>query len=327
MTLAFSRNANIVYDEPEKYSLSNLKDAFMYLRENRETIGLTGYSINVMNNNLEIYVPEWSDEKEEEITNAINIDNINFIEDYGVVDETDEMIRIDGDIEEDPEEKAITWARCGYGIEDANIIDPESNQNLKATIGAITTLNGNTVFVSTAHGGVKKGDRIYLHDVDSSGVSQRGYLGTVLDAYIGETGGKKGNSIDACVISYDKSSSIVPVSEDRESNDILGKGAIGSGNDVIIRGAVSNKVPAYVVDAYATDVSWNGEWFQNMFRMEYTSSKQTTKGDSGAPILTDDNYLVGIYKGRKEVPGGYEAYGCKWVFVEDWFGLDEMDYN
>lgn len=258
--------------------------------------------------------------KKEDIIKATGIDNIEFIVDYGVVEEVNTTSK-----SEETSQKALTWAKYGYGLEDADVTDPDTGLPLKMTIGAICDYNGETVFVSTAHG-VDIGDEIYLHDYQD-GYPQTGKIGTVIKKQMGNTSESRG--IDACIIAYDKSSSIIPIAEDRYGYDIIGRGAMSEG-DVVIEGATSLKVPAYMVDAYS-DVKWNDpdhndvQWYYNMYEMAYSTSEETKGGDSGAPILIEDGdneySLVGIYKGRKYTSDGYVPYGTKYGFIQNWFDL------
>lgn len=45
---------NITVDEPQLYSLQELNDAFLTLRSNRESLGITGYGVNVFENAVDI---------------------------------------------------------------------------------------------------------------------------------------------------------------------------------------------------------------------------------------------------------------------------------
>lgn len=56
---------DIVIEEAKIYSLEELNTAFETLRENRENLDITAYSIDTINNGLKVMAKQWTDEKKE----------------------------------------------------------------------------------------------------------------------------------------------------------------------------------------------------------------------------------------------------------------------
>lgn len=80
--------ADIVIDEAKVYSLEELNTAFEILRENRESLDITAYSIDTVNNGLRVMAKQWTDEKKKNIMKITNIKNIQYITDLGSRDTT-----------------------------------------------------------------------------------------------------------------------------------------------------------------------------------------------------------------------------------------------
>lgn len=76
------------------HSKKELKAAISHLREYRDELNLTGYSINENINGLTISADKWTPEKEEKIKQLLGIENIEFITDYGVADEGGIKVRL-----------------------------------------------------------------------------------------------------------------------------------------------------------------------------------------------------------------------------------------
>ena len=58
---------DIVLEEAKIYSLEELNTAFETLRENRENLDITAYSIDTINNGLKVMAKQWTDEKKKNI--------------------------------------------------------------------------------------------------------------------------------------------------------------------------------------------------------------------------------------------------------------------
>ncbi|NDO46328.1 hypothetical protein [Clostridium sp. MD294] len=76
-------NVDIVIDEAKVYSSEELNIAFEILRENRESLDITAYSIDTINNGLKVMAKQWTDEKKKNIMEITNIKNIQYITDLG----------------------------------------------------------------------------------------------------------------------------------------------------------------------------------------------------------------------------------------------------
>ena len=76
---------DIVIEEAKVYSLEELNTAFEILRENRENLDITAYSIDTINNGLKVMAKQWTDEKKKNIMEITNVKNIQYITDLGSV--------------------------------------------------------------------------------------------------------------------------------------------------------------------------------------------------------------------------------------------------
>ncbi len=74
---------HIVIDEPKIYSLEELNQAFEILHIYRDTLDITGYSIDTLNNGIKVMAKEWNDDKKRKIQELVNIKNIEYIIDLG----------------------------------------------------------------------------------------------------------------------------------------------------------------------------------------------------------------------------------------------------
>ena len=70
----------------KNYTKEELNNAISYLREHRDELNITGYSILKDNSGLKVMADKWTIEKEELIKDVTGIENIKFILDYGVDD-------------------------------------------------------------------------------------------------------------------------------------------------------------------------------------------------------------------------------------------------
>ena len=73
---------DIVIEEAKIYSLEELNTAFETLRENRENLDITAYSIDTINNGLKVMAKQWTDEKKKNIMEITNVKNIQYITIY-----------------------------------------------------------------------------------------------------------------------------------------------------------------------------------------------------------------------------------------------------
>lgn len=74
-----------VFAKEDIYSKKELESAILYLREHRDELNLTGFSIKEDINGLELMTERWTPEKEEKFKQLLEIENIDFVTDYGVV--------------------------------------------------------------------------------------------------------------------------------------------------------------------------------------------------------------------------------------------------
>ncbi len=74
---------DVVIDEAKVYSSEELNTAFETLRENRDSLGITAYSIDTINNGLKVMAKQWTDEKKKNIMEITNVKNIQYITDLG----------------------------------------------------------------------------------------------------------------------------------------------------------------------------------------------------------------------------------------------------
>ena len=74
---------DIIIDEPKIYSLEELNQAFEILHIYRDTLDITGYSIDTLNNGIKVMAKEWNDDKKRKIQELVNIKNIEYIIDLG----------------------------------------------------------------------------------------------------------------------------------------------------------------------------------------------------------------------------------------------------
>ena len=70
---------DIVIEEAKIYSLEELNTAFETLRENRENLDITAYSIDTINNGLKVMAKQWTDEKKKNIMEITNVKNIQYL--------------------------------------------------------------------------------------------------------------------------------------------------------------------------------------------------------------------------------------------------------
>lgn len=311
-----SSSFDIVIDEPQRYSYNALEDAFLTLRANRDKLGVSGYSIDVINNGLFVDAYNWTDEMKEEIKNITNIENITFRTDEGVIAEN---IAQDSGLDDSLNDtRAIEKARLGLGIE---IDQNKGVNNAKASIGG-TVKNGSSLgILSTAHG-VNKGEKVYAFDV-LNGSSVRGYIGTITELRM------KGN-MDAVIIKLDNNSALTPTSLTTKDDWIDSQGFAVDGKEGYILGSRS-KAPYIITNARA-DLNWNDpdhddvQWYEDMIEMKFTTSNQTTGGDSGGAIIrtytSGNGALAGIYKGRRTIGGTVTAYGTRFDSIEDYYGIE-----
>ncbi len=76
--------SNLALAGSMEYTDEKLESAFLYLREHREDLNITGYSIDYANNGLKILALEWSEEEKESMKELLGIDNIDFKVDNSV---------------------------------------------------------------------------------------------------------------------------------------------------------------------------------------------------------------------------------------------------
>lgn len=91
MIICFSSVLSFANSETT-YSEEELKTAISYLKEHRDELNITGYSINNNINGLEIMAEKWTSEKEEQFKKLLNINNIEFITDYDSINENDGIV-------------------------------------------------------------------------------------------------------------------------------------------------------------------------------------------------------------------------------------------
>lgn len=71
---------DIVIEEAKIYSLEELNTAFETLRENRENLDITAYSIDTINNGLKVMAKQWTDEKKKNIMEITNVKTFNILQ-------------------------------------------------------------------------------------------------------------------------------------------------------------------------------------------------------------------------------------------------------
>lgn len=91
LTICFSSVFAFAKDEII-YSEKELKAAITYLKEHRDELNITGYSIDENRNGLEVMAEKWTAEKQEQLKQLLGIENIDFVTDYGSVNENDGIV-------------------------------------------------------------------------------------------------------------------------------------------------------------------------------------------------------------------------------------------
>ena len=85
--------------------MQELNQAFETLRANRNSLGVTGYSIDILNNGIKVMAKEWNDEKKRNIQELINIENIDYVLDKGSINNNDNISDKDNIKKEESTEK------------------------------------------------------------------------------------------------------------------------------------------------------------------------------------------------------------------------------
>lgn len=83
----YYKEQDIVFDKPVKYSMQDLIDAQEELSNNWDDLGITGIMTDIFNNRICVYAENWTEEKKETIISLLDIDNIHFGIDEGVIPE------------------------------------------------------------------------------------------------------------------------------------------------------------------------------------------------------------------------------------------------
>ncbi len=76
------------------YTEEELNEAITYLRAHRDELNLTGFSIDESINGIRILAEKWTPEKEEKFKQLLDIENIEFITDYGCVADNNNPIMV-----------------------------------------------------------------------------------------------------------------------------------------------------------------------------------------------------------------------------------------
>ena len=136
--------------------------------------------------------------------------------------------------------------------------------------------------------------------------------------------------MDAVIIKLDNNSALTPTSLTTKDDWIDSQGFAVDGKEGYILGSRS-KAPYIITNARA-DLNWNDpdhddvQWYEDMIEMKFTTSNQTTGGDSGGAIIrtytSGNGALAGIYKGRRTIGGTVTAYGTRFDSIEDYYGIE-----
>lgn len=317
--LSSIEGTEVVIDAPVRYSMAELENAFLCLRENSDTLNVTAYAISVRNNGISVYATVWTEEEKDKIRDLIDVENIKFVTE-GLVDYSE------------PESKISVPQQENYKINnETKALAPRAKIGYALNLGQTTTTytlgrsvedwDGNIFFQTAAHG-LKVGDIINVAaTVDSdTGNYVVGELGRVSDL-------KMRGNMDVALI---KSTGKFRPTGVTNTNVVFGGDSVPYEGFNGIVWTKDGPVKMEITEA-KIDIDWNDptygdvQKYTDLFQMGYTTSTVTGGGDSGAGvsiIWEEDNEqsYVGIYKGRRILSDGtVQGFGSSRQYIDAYF--------